>query len=194
MKSLPYQISSSTYTEPLGVDYLVGDSFLKAGGAAGTPNYVRVQSLMRQAIEDLILGAGLVVVVHSFEWDLDSFPTVNQRFVVYPLIKDTLIVQYYPLGSTTLTTLPTENYAIYRKGDKYVEIQFRGVLPQLANRPDAIVINFDAGYTDTTQISETAKQFIELHVGYYFDNVGDFKKDYQSVKDILLEKLSIWGC
>ncbi|GAA5124654.1 hypothetical protein JIN84_12955 [Luteolibacter yonseiensis] len=78
-------------------------------------------------------------------------------------------VKYYAAGATTLSTLPAEEYLVITGAEPGM-VKFTGSLPSVADRPDAVQIEFTAGYADEAAAPNLLKHAIKLLVGHLYEN------------------------
>lgn len=83
-------------------------------------------------------------------------------------------VEYYD-ANNALQTLATSNYDVVlpHGAAGYVELSATGLWPGTANRPDALQIEFTAGYGDADAVPGAIKQALLLIVGSLYARRGD---------------------
>lgn len=106
-------------------------------------------------------------------------------------------VKYYPADSDALTTLDPSNYLVvttYEPGMIY--LRENKDWPDLSERPDAVQVEFTAGYTQQS-LSRIAKQAVLLLCRYYYaggsPNERDEMADDLAKAHLLLDKLRVSG-
>lgn len=116
---------------------------------------------------------GWPVAAWSDGWNGSGLPYARVE-LPYPPLVSVESVQYMPMGSTTLTTLATTVYnVVTTRTPGFVELGWDQVWPVTQPHPEAVVIDYTAGYGDETAVPELVKQGIKLLVAHWYDHRGD---------------------
>lgn len=107
---------------------------------------------------------GRTLLTGAWTTTIDAFYSKVTLDIV-PIDLTSLVIKYYD-SNDVLQTLPEENYKARIKNDQAV-IEFTGSLPNIYDKYNAVVFEFDAGY-DT--VPDTIKNAILIQAAGYFEN------------------------
>lgn len=107
---------------------------------------------------------GRTLLTGSWTTTIDKFYSQVTLDIV-PVDLTSLVIKYYD-SDDVLQTLPVDNYKARIKNDQAV-IEFTGSLPNLYDKYDAVVFEFDAGYSD---VPYPIKNAILIQAAGYFEN------------------------
>jgi uncharacterized phiE125 gp8 family phage protein len=96
-------------------------------------------------------------------------------FEIFP-VRAINSVQYYQEGADTLTTLDPANYYLRSANLRVQEVVFTTIPEDVADRPDAIVIELQCGYANMTQTPAAIKQAILLMISDMYNYREDRKE------------------
>ncbi len=145
--------------------------------------------------DDMLVEQNLIAAEISVEDEL-NYPIINCQltgyqcdfsvisFVQIPTYRGGVVVKYYN-ESDVLTTLDAANFVVLANGI-YVKITFKGTLPALADREDAVQITFDAGYEKANDVDRLIKQAILKRAGSFYANHEDEAARYMNASSNLL--------
>lgn len=118
-----------------------------------------------------------------------------------PLMRSPLVsvesVKYYAPDSEELTTMDAADYRVIT-GLEPGMIQIKAAPPAAAIRPDAIQINFTAGYSDSGTTPPTLRHAIKLLAAHLYENrvpvnIGNIVNEIPFTLRTLLENQKIGG-
>jgi uncharacterized phiE125 gp8 family phage protein len=152
---------------------------------AYTGEDTHLESLIDQAVEEVSRYTGRAVLPATYRLYLTDWPRGLPEFASYPRnVKGAYIhtlelprcpvtsissVKYYPADSETLTTLPSTQYigvTAYEPGMVY--LREGNDWPVLSERPDAVQVEFVAGYSNSASLPRTMRQALLLLCRYYY--------------------------
>lgn len=185
-----YTRTTQPAAEPLAVGDLV--PFLRSPG--GTEDNTVITSLItvaREAVEDFtgrsLMASGWRVVAPDFGClKLERSPLVSVSSV-----------KYYADGENTLTTLSTADYLVIT-GTTPGRVQLVGDAPALADRPDAVQVEFIAGAANASDVPATLVHALRLLVAHHYElrtpiNVGNIVNEIPMGLRHILESQRIGG-
>ena len=163
-----YTLITPPTQEPISVADAVG--FLRSSGSAEESALIAAFiSAARETVENFtgrsLLTTGWKVVADG--WSGNAF-TLDRT----PLVSVSA-VKYYAEGATTLTTLDTSAYALITTTQPG-QVLFMDEPPALAERPDAVQIDFTAGAASPDLIPPTLIHAVRLLAQNYYDNRAAF--------------------
>lgn len=202
------QIITPATDSPLSVEEVA--RYLRADLDAEYPD---VEALIGQAVEEVERYTGRSVLSTGYRLTLRDWPRGLPEFASYPRnVKGAYIrtlelprspvtaiaaVRYYPKGSDTLTVLPSGQYiavVAYEPGMVYLKEDYEW--PEVAERPDAVQVEFTAGYS-AGALPKNTKQAMLLLCRYYYaggsPNERDENADDLAKAHLILDKHRISG-
>ncbi len=92
----------------------------------------------------------------------------------YPPLISVSSVTYLEMGTNNLLTLATTVYnVVTTRTPGAVELGWDQVWPVTAIHPEAVTVNYTAGYGDATAVPELVKQGIKLLINHWYEHRGD---------------------
>lgn len=146
------------------------------------PEFNLVKSLVLSAEQDIEGYLNRTIRKGVFEFSFDGFYDFDVN--KYPC-QSIDSVKYF--NGTAYVDLPAENYEKFKYSNDGILIKYRGVLPTLAERLDAVKIQVTCGY-DVAKVPEYVKLAMQLMVGEWYDNRGNGKKEFPTVAEGILRK------
>lgn len=154
-------------TEPLTLDDAVRHLQLSVCG--DTAYVINLIQVARDVAEN---ATGLVLSPATWRGVFESWPQCGRR-VSLSMSPITAVssVKYYPEDGGALVTVSAADYtvstdvtpAVITFGEDFTS-------PALANRPDAIQVNFTAGYASATVVPPSVKHALRILVRHYYDH------------------------
>jgi uncharacterized phiE125 gp8 family phage protein len=144
-----------------------------------------LESLIDQAVEEVARYTGRALISATYRLVQSDWPRGLPEFASYP--RNTLgaylhtlelprcpvtaisSVKYYPADSEVLTTLSSSQYiavTAYEPGMVYLKEGYEW--PELSERPDAVQVEFTAGYANAASLPRTMRQALLLLCRYYY--------------------------
>ena len=159
-----YSITSQPETEPVTFSQMMAHSRVDSDDELDL-----LQSYISVAREYVDSVTGRVSVAHAWllaaaTW-ADLFESVSvdtARIYRAPLVS-VESVSYYAEGNTVLTVMAPADYIVVTSYEPGL-IKFLGTLPELADRPDAIQIEFTAGHTVAPSVHTHAIKMMAAHL------------------------------
>lgn len=161
----PVLITASTGSV-VSVSDLVAHSSLS--GAINAPD-----DELRRMLDDAVVEAEIVTrrrfLTQTWDQSFDAF--CNPLVLRYPPLRSITSVKYVDTAGVT-QTVSTD---IYEAGDedgigivrlKYLQLWPTGV----RSHPDSVIVQFECGYGDTSDVPETIKRAIRVHAAHHFEN------------------------
>lgn len=189
-----YSIVTEPAYEPVTVSEMV--NMLGLGGS--TEELSLLSSYISTARERVTNYTGRAMVKTEFllvsdSWSGGEITWTGDMMKIdrMPLSASGVSVKYYPYESTTLTTLTegTDYIVLDKTTPGMVMLLIEP--PQLADRPDAVQIQFFAGHEDVAAISPMLKQAVRELAAHYFElrlpvNVGNIVNEIPfGLRDLL---------
>lgn len=152
------------------------------GYSENHPEFILVKSLVLSAEQDIEEYLNRTIRKGVFEFRFSCFRDFDVS--KYPC-QSIDSVKYY--DGTAYVDLPSENYEKFKYSNDGVLIKYRGVLPTLPDRLDAVKIQVTCGY-DIEKLPEYIKLAMQLMVGEWYDNRANGKKEFPTVTEGILRK------
>ena len=179
------QITPPT-VEPIAVADFV--AFARTGGATeDAATIATLISVARGVVEDAtgraLMLSGWRVVADGWTggeitWHGDVM-TLDRT----PLV-DVSSVKYYAEGATTLTTLSPADYVVIT-GTEPGSVQLLINPPALAERPDAVQIEFTAGAASPELVPAVLRHAVRLQAADYYEKRADLGKISDGIRHLL---------
>ena len=120
--------------------------------------------------------------------------------VAIPIFRTPLVsvqsVKYIASGETSLTTMSSGDYTVITAAEPGM-IRITGTLPALADRPDAIQIEFTAGYSTPDEVPAMHRHAITVLVANFYEQRGSIAfgqpYDVPHVLNVLLANQKVRG-
>ncbi len=148
--------------------------------------------------DDTLIGAYLASAQADIEAEL-NFPIAACKltgwqcdfsvisFFQIPTYRGGVVVKYYDAAGTE-QTLSETNYSVLADGIK-VRIVFKGTLPALSDREDAVSITMDAGYTTAELVDPIVKQAILIRAAGFYGSREDGAQRYVTASSNMISKI-----
>lgn len=153
-------------TEPLAIDDAVRHLQLAVSGDNGY-----VISLI-QVARDVTEGAtGQILAPSTWRGVCEKWPSCGRISITPSPINSVTSLKYYPDGGGALVTVSSADYTV--STDVYPAVITFGedfTRPDIADRPDAIQINFTAGYSTIANVPPSIKHALRILVRHYYDH------------------------
>lgn len=176
-------------------------AFLRAaGGPEDTAVITSLIAVAREFVEDFT-GQALI----SSGWRLTSDTWTGGEITwggdVMTIDRSPLVsvasVKYYADGETALTTMDAADYTVITDTDRGF-VMLNIAPPSLADRPDAVQINFTAGRASPQEIQPTLLHAVRLLVAHFYElrtpvNVGNSVNDIPLGLTHILESQRVAG-
>lgn len=170
--------------------------------------------LRQHAVEEVERYTGRALVSTAYKLLLSDWPRGDSEFASYPRyprgayiraleiprspVLTITSVKYYPADSDVLTTLDSSKYisvVAYEPGMVY--LKEGNEWPELSERPDAVQVEFTAGYATAADVPKSIKQAMLLLCRFYYaggnPNDVDQGGDDLTKAHLLLSKLRVTG-
>lgn len=145
-----------------------------------------IEHYIAAATEDVEASINFPIVdcvLSGFRCDFSSF-----RIPALPTYRtETIEVKYWDATDETLKTLSSENYTIVVSA--WICVSFKGALPTLMDRPDAVIVTMSAGFEALSQIPATYIQPILMRAASMYDQRGEYATKYQQASERLVNKI-----
>ena len=150
-------------------------------------------SAAREAVENF---TGRALMVEGWKMVTDGWCSGVLMLDRSPLVAASA-VKYYADGQTSLTTLDPGSYVVIT-GTTPGRVQITADLPALADRADAVQVDFTAGVTDPGAIPPTLMHAVRLLVAHFYElrtpvNVGNIVNELPLGLRHLLESQRVGG-
>lgn len=146
------------------------------------PEFNLVKSLVLSAEQEVEGYLNRTIRKGVFEFRFSSFCDFDVN--KYPC-QSIDSVKYH--DGSAYVDLPAENYEKFKYSNDGVLIKYRGTLPTLPDRLDAVKIQVTCGY-NVANVPEYVKLAMQLMVGEWYDNRGNGKKEFPTVAEGILRK------
>lgn len=146
------------------------------------PEHGLVQSLILAAEEDIENYLNKVIRKGVFVFSLSGFCAFDVN--KYPC-KSIDAVQYH--DGTDFIDLDAANYEAFKYSNDGVLIRFKGALPKLEDRLDAVKLTATCGY-ELSEVPHYIKTAMQLMVGEWYNNRDNGKKEFPTVAESILRK------
>ena len=129
-----------------------------------------LMELIAAATQAVQNDLGRCLVETSYTLYLNKWPG-REIQLPYPPLMSVTHVKYYGDATETLDTLSTADYTVSTAGDPgVIWLNEDKDWPDLMDRPQAIEIQFKAGYgTDTDDVPAAIQQAVVMTASYFFD-------------------------
>lgn len=151
----------------------------------------------RQYVEDYTQRA---LITQTWRLLLDEFPNGDTIHVPLPPLQSVNSVTYYDEDGA-LQTLPTTDYHVDPESAQGRVVLTDGKCwPTTQTRPNAVTIEFVAGYGDAASVPQAIKQAILLLVAHWYEHreavvigtSGNVAKEAAFAVDALLTPYRVW--
>lgn len=200
------QVITPAGSEPISVEEAA--AYLRADLDG---EYDHIEQIIGQATEEAERYTGRAMLPTAYRLVIADWPRGLPEFASYPRntkgayirtielprspVTAIASVKYYPADSEVLTTLSASQYiavTAYEPGMVYLKEGYEW--PELSERPDAVQVEFTAGYAS---IPKAVKQAVLLLCRYYYaggsPNERDENADDLAKAHLLLDKLRLTG-
>lgn len=108
---------------------------------------------------------GRALITQVFRLTAEAFPTYA-LVLPFPTLQSVATIKYYDTDGT-LQTLSAGAYRVDTAGEQVTPVD---VWPATQVRPDAIEVNYSAGWTSAGAVPSAIKQWVLMHVAAMYDN------------------------
>ena len=165
-----YSLTLAPDTEPVNIDQLTDHLRVDSSDDIAT-----IEGLISVAREYVDSVTGRVSSVSGWRliaptWQSLSGPCQVGEISLYrtPLVSVESI-SYYAPDAETLTVMSADDYRVITAAEPGL-IQIHGDLPDVDDRPDAIQIEFTAGYSNPTLAPAVLRHAIKMVVAHLYEN------------------------
>lgn len=162
-------------TELLAIQHLRSD---------GMDDDLLIQLNLDAAAEDVETSLGWPLVSCQLTGYMPEFESVKFESVKF---RGGLLVKYYDTNDDEQTLSP-DNYTLLNDG-VWVYLTFKGQLPALADRLDAVNVIFDSGYANVDEVNPVVKQAVLMRAGFLYAEREDAQSKYLRASDNLIKKI-----
>lgn len=129
---------------------------------------------------------------------LDAFPHDDTITLPRPPLRDVLEVRYYDENGVLQTLDPSLYHVDLVSEPGRVVLAHGQQWPQTAVRPNAVEVEYEAGYSDAVSVPGAIKQAILLLVAHWYEHREAIATDAQPTElplavDSLLRQYRVWG-
>jgi len=165
-----YSLVTPPATEPITIDQ--ASAHLRVDSSDDLDYIVDLIAVAREYVEDI---TGRVCGVSGWRLIAPSWPALvgdscGSAFSLYrtPLVSVESI-SYYAPDTETLTVMDSGDYRVIIGAEPGM-IQIVGSLPSVDSRPDAIQIEFTAGYADAGLVPAQLRHAVKMLVSHLYEN------------------------
>jgi uncharacterized phiE125 gp8 family phage protein len=165
-----YSLTLAPDTEPVNIDQ--ASEHLRVDSS---DDLALIESLIAVAREYVDSVTGRVSSVSGWRLTASAWADLfgSSQTDVFSLHRTPLVsvesISYYAPDAATLTVLSASNYRAITTTEPGL-IQIHGDLPDLDDRPDAIQIEFTAGYSDPSLAPAVLRHAIKMVVSHLYEN------------------------
>ena len=205
MKSLVCTVEPAS--EP--IVYADAAAYLRVDSDDGQADVERLISVARRTVEDF---TGRALLTQTWKLTMDSWPCEAYRpYSYYPGWRNDAIylersplasvgsVKYYPASGADQATLSTDAYHVVTGPTPgLIVLKSTESWPDLAERPDAVEVTFDAGLASADEISPALLQAVYLTLAHLHENrqpvnIGNIVNEIPMSAKHLLESYRVGG-
>ena len=146
------------------------------------PEYGLVKMLINTAEEEIESYLNKVIRKGVFVFNFSRFCAFDVN--KYPC-QSIDSVQYH--NGTSFVDLNASNYEKFKYSQNGVVIRFKGTLPDLQDRLDAVKITVTCGY-EVDEVPNHIKTAMQLMVGEWYNNRDNGKKEFPTIAESILRK------
>lgn len=129
-----------------------------------------INSLIVSARQYAEMVTRRALITQTWRLLLDEFPTENTIYIPLPPLSAVSSVTYYDLNNTQ-QTMPSADYIVDTDSQPGRIVLADGKnWPAIYNRPNAVSIQFDAGYGTAANVPQPIKQAMLLMIGHWYEN------------------------
>jgi uncharacterized phiE125 gp8 family phage protein len=165
-----YSITTQPITEPITYDQAA--EHLRVDSEADMAHIDGLISVAREYVESV---TGRATMATSYKLVAPSWLDLIGRYCsdVIPIYRTPLVtmesVKYYAPDASTLTTMSAGDYRVITTTEPGI-LQIIADLPAVDDRPDAIQIEFTAGYSVASAVPATLRHAIKMMVAHLYEN------------------------
>lgn len=146
------------------------------------PEYNLVASLILAAEEEIESYLNKVIRKGVFVFNFSGFCAFDVSKCPCQSIDS---VQYH--NGTTYVDLDAANYEKFKYSNDGVIIRYKGTLPTVQDRLDAVKVSVTCGY-EIAEVPNYIKIAMQLMVGEWYNNRDNGKKEFPTVAESILRK------
>jgi hypothetical protein len=152
------------------------------GYAVNHPEYGLVDSLILAAEGEIEAYLNKIIRKGVFVFNFTGFCAFDVN--KYPCISIDL-VKYH--NGSTYVDLDVANYEKFKYSNEGVLIRYKGTLPTVQDRLDAVKVTVTCGY-ELASVPNYIKTAMQLMVGEWYNNRDNGKKEFPTVAESILRK------
>lgn len=132
-----------------------------------------IEQLIKAAVRQFEYDTEMQLMDSTWKMVLDCFPPYSLSWNANILIwknpvSEITSIQYYPEDGGALQSLDSSSYYVEITG---VPARIRiDDLPDVYDKPGAVIVNYKAGFTSASAVDEGVKQVLRFLIGHYYEN------------------------
>lgn len=180
-------------TEP--VTLAEASAWLRVDSSDDASEITTLITTARQMVED---ATGRALISQTWRLRQSEWPVAVIELPASPLVS-VESVKYYPADGSAQATLSSASYHVLTDAEPgLVVLKADYDWPDIADRPDAVEVNFTAGYADADAVPRTLRHAVLLLIAHLYENrspvnVGNIVTEVPITIKHLLESQRVGG-